>query len=56
MNAAWIDKTIEGNGETTAAGLLEECVLDDDDGKCERFEKSLSRLDSLLGISVGEQY
>lgn len=47
---------IEGNGDTTAAGLLEECVLDDDDGKCERFEISLAKLDSLLGVSVGEQY
>ncbi|KAL3810396.1 hypothetical protein ACHAXA_004172 [Cyclostephanos tholiformis] len=54
---AWIDKTIEGKGDTTAAGLLDECVLDDGDGdKCERFEKSLAKLVDLLGIGVGEQY
>jgi len=55
---AWIDKTIEGSGETTAAGLLDECILDDDGdtGKCERFENALSRLVGLLGVGVGEQY
>ena len=52
----WIDRTIEGTGETTAAGLLDECVLDDDEGKCGRFESALAKLDSLLGLSAGEQY
>ena len=52
----WIDRTIEGTSETTAAGLLDECVLDDDEGKCGRFESALAKLDSLLGVSAGEQY
>mmetsp|Transcript_845 Transcript_845/g.1754 ORF Transcript_845/g.1754 Transcript_845/m.1754 type:complete len:121 (-) Transcript_845:1080-1442(-) len=52
----WIDRKIEGNKEGTAAGLLEECILDDDEGKCERFSNALSKLDGLLGVVVGEQY
>ena len=52
----WIDRTIEGNQEGTAAGLLEECLLDDDEGKCERFSNALSKLDSLLGVGAGEQF
>ena len=55
-NAVWIDRTIEGNQEGTAAGLLEECLLDDDEGKCERFSNALSKLDSLLGVGAGEQF
>ena len=56
MNLVWIDRTIEGNQEGTAAGLLEECLLDDDEGKCERFEKALDKLDGLLGVGAGEQF
>lgn len=52
----WIDRTIEGNQEGTAAGLLEECLLDDDDGKCEKFSKALKKLDGLLGVGAGEQF
>lgn len=52
----WIDRTIEGNQEGTAAGLLEECLLDDDEGNCERFDKALCKLDSLLGVGAGEQF
>ena len=51
----WIDKMIEGNMEGTAAGLLDECVLDDSDN-CEKFSKALSKLDGLLGVVAGEQY
>ncbi|KAK1742483.1 hypothetical protein QTG54_007048 [Skeletonema marinoi] len=51
----WIDKMIEGNMDGTAAGLLDECVLDDSD-KCENFSKALSKLDGLLGVVAGEQY
>eukprot|EP00985_Skeletonema_marinoi_P006453 scaffold2797_cov115-Skeletonema_marinoi.AAC.2 len=51
----WIDKMIEGNIDGTAAGLLDECVLDDSD-KCENFSKALSKLDGLLGVVAGEQY
>mmetsp|Transcript_17261 Transcript_17261/g.24430 ORF Transcript_17261/g.24430 Transcript_17261/m.24430 type:complete len:124 (-) Transcript_17261:301-672(-) len=51
----WIDKMIEGNMEGTAAGLLDECVLDDSD-RCENFSKALSKLDGLLGVVAGEQY
>eukprot|EP01083_Nonionella_stella_P098710 277665_1 len=52
----WIDRSIEGKQEGTAAGLLEECLLDDDDGKCDRFSSALGKLDSLLGVGAGEQY
>ncbi|KAL3769220.1 hypothetical protein ACHAW5_001952 [Stephanodiscus triporus] len=54
--STWINKTIEGTGATTAAGLLDECLLDDDEGKCERFENALTKLDSLLGVGAAEQY
>lgn len=52
----WIDRTIDGNREGTAAGLLDECILDDDEGKCERFSNALSKLDGLLGVGAGEQF
>eukprot|EP00584_Thalassiosira_punctigera_P005697 CAMPEP_0172533468 /NCGR_PEP_ID=MMETSP1067-20121228/6163_1 /TAXON_ID=265564 ORGANISM="Thalassiosira punctigera, Strain Tpunct2005C2" /NCGR_SAMPLE_ID=MMETSP1067 /ASSEMBLY_ACC=CAM_ASM_000444 /LENGTH=122 /DNA_ID=CAMNT_0013318115 /DNA_START=108 /DNA_END=476 /DNA_ORIENTATION=+ len=52
----WIDRTIDGKREGTAAGLLDECILDDDDGKCERFSDALSKLDGLLGVGAGEQF
>jgi len=55
MITVWIDKMIEGNMDGTAAGLLDECVLDDSD-KCENFSKALSKLDGLLGVVAGEQY
>ena len=55
MITVWIDKMIEGNMEGTAAGLLDECVLDDSDN-CEKFSKALSKLDGLLGVVAGEQY
>ena len=52
----WIDRTLEGKRDGTAAGLLEECVLDDDEGKCERFTNALTKLDNLLGVGAAEQY
>lgn len=52
----WIDKTLSGNMEGSAAGLLDECVLDDDDSKCDQFTEALRKLDRLLGVVVGEQY
>ena len=55
-STVWIDRTIDGNREGTAAGLLDECVLDDDEGKCERFSNALSKLDGLLGVGAGEQF
>lgn len=55
-NLVWIDRTLEGKREGTAAGLLEECVLDDDEGKCERFTSALTKLDGLLGVGAAEQY
>jgi hypothetical protein len=55
-NSVWIDRTISGNQEGTAAGLLEECILDDDEGKCERFDNALQKLDGLLGVGAGEQF
>lgn len=47
---------LEGSVEGTAAGLLEECVLDDEGGKCEKFSNALEKLDKLLGVGAGEQY
>ncbi|EED90006.1 predicted protein [Thalassiosira pseudonana CCMP1335] len=52
----WIDRTIAGNVQGTAAGLLDECVLDDGEGKCERFSNALENLDKLLGVGAGEQF
>ncbi|KAL7487349.1 hypothetical protein ACHAW6_012948 [Cyclotella cf. meneghiniana] len=52
----WIDRMLAGNMEGTAAGLLEECVLDDDEGNCEKFSNALEKLDKLLGVGAGEQY
>merc|ERR1711862_533438 len=48
----WIDKMLEGNQEGAAAGLLEECVLDDNSERCQRFEKALTKLDSLIGVGT----
>ena len=42
--------------EGTAAGILEECILDDDDSKCERFSNALDKLDMLLGVVSKEQF
>ena len=55
-NIVWIDRTIDGNQEGTAAGILEECLLDDDNGKCERFANALDKLDGLLGVGAKEQF
>ncbi|KAL7530798.1 hypothetical protein ACHAXR_003676 [Thalassiosira sp. AJA248-18] len=52
----WIDRMVEGKQEGAAAGLLEECLLDDDEGKCDRFSAALSKLDGLLGVGAGEQF
>ncbi|KAL3800664.1 hypothetical protein HJC23_006126 [Cyclotella cryptica] len=52
----WIDRMLAGNMEGTAAGLLEECVLDDEQGKCEKFSSALEKLDKLLGVGAKEQY
>eukprot|EP00970_Alexandrium_tamarense_P013822 scaffold3701_cov192-Alexandrium_tamarense.AAC.17 len=49
LSPVWIDRTIAGNVQGTAAGLLDECVLDDGEGKCERFSNALENLDKLLG-------
>ena len=32
----WIDSKLAGTQDGKAAGILEECILDDEDGKCER--------------------
>ena len=52
----WIDKMVDGTQEGMAAGLLEECLIDDDSEICTRYETALKKLDSLLGIGAGEQY
>jgi hypothetical protein len=54
--SGWVDRMLDGNMEGTAAGLLEECVLDDNDGKCQKFSDALEKLDKLLGVGAGEQY
>ena len=51
----WIDNMIAGKMDGTAAGLLDECVLDESDS-CEKFSKALSKLDGLLGVVAGEQF
>ena len=51
----WIDRMLSGEQEGVAAGLLEECVIDDGEN-CQRFEEALKRLDSLLGVGAGEQF
>ena len=52
----WIDETLKGKQDGMAVGLLDECLLDDNEGNCERFEEALKRLDGLLGVSSNEQY
>ena len=52
----WIDKMLDGKQDGMASGLLEECLIDDDQEKCQRFEKALKHLDSLLGVGATEQY
>ena len=52
----WIDKMLDGKQDGMASGLLEECLIDDDQEKCQRFEKALKKLDSLLGVGATEQY
>ena len=52
----WIDKMLEGSQDGMAAGLLDECLLDDDSDRCTRYEEALVKLDSLLGVGAGEQF
>ena len=51
----WIDRMLSGEKEGVAAGLLEECVLDDSE-KCQRYSDALTHLDHLLGVGAAEQY
>lgn len=51
----WIDRMLEGKQEGVAAGLLEECVLDDSE-KCQRYSAALTKLDTLLGVGMQEQF
>ena len=52
----WIDKMLEGKQEGMAAGLLDECLIDDDADKCAKYDAALKKLDSLLGVGAGEQF
>mmetsp|Transcript_19421 Transcript_19421/g.47975 ORF Transcript_19421/g.47975 Transcript_19421/m.47975 type:complete len:121 (+) Transcript_19421:130-492(+) len=52
----WIDRMLSGEREGVEAGLLEECVIDDDAEKCQKFEDALKKLDALLGVGAGEQF
>lgn len=51
----WVDNMLEGKMNGLAAGLLDECVLDDSE-KCQRYSKALTELDLLLGVGATEQY
>ena len=55
-SSEWIDSKLAGKQDGTAAGILEECILDDDGGKCERFTAALEKLDEMLGVGASEQY
>uniref|UniRef100_A0A7S0AE78 Uncharacterized protein n=1 Tax=Minutocellus polymorphus TaxID=265543 RepID=A0A7S0AE78_9STRA len=52
----WIDKMLEGTQEGMAAGLLDDCLIDDDADKCTKYDAALKKLDSLLGVGAGEQF
>ena len=54
----WIDSKLAGTSSNAAtpAQILEECILDDEDGKCERFSDALEKLDELLGVVAKEQF
>ena len=52
----WVEKMLAGEQEGMAAGLLDECLVDDDSAKCQRFQKALEKMDHLLGIVVEESY
>jgi len=52
----WIDKMLEGRQEGMAAGLLDECLINDDADKCAKYDAALKKLDSLLGVGAGEQF
>ena len=52
----WIDKMLEGEQEGMAAGLLDECLIDDDADKCAKYDAALKKLDSLVGVGAGEQF
>jgi len=59
--SAWIDRALMAKKDDDGAaelpsGLLEECVIDDGEERCQRFERALKRLDALLGVGAGEQY
>jgi hypothetical protein len=52
----WIDNILAGTNEKTPAGLLDECILDDDACNCEAFDAALKKLDSLVGVGANEQF
>ena len=52
----WIDKMLEGKQEGMAAGLLDECLINDAADKCAKYDTALKKLDSLLGVGAGEQF
>ena len=51
-----IDKMLEGKQEGMAAGLLDECLINDAADKCAKYDTALKKLDSLLGVGAGEQF
>eukprot|EP00554_Chaetoceros_debilis_P011952 CAMPEP_0194116454 /NCGR_PEP_ID=MMETSP0150-20130528/27085_1 /TAXON_ID=122233 /ORGANISM="Chaetoceros debilis, Strain MM31A-1" /LENGTH=131 /DNA_ID=CAMNT_0038807163 /DNA_START=43 /DNA_END=438 /DNA_ORIENTATION=- len=55
----WIDNILSSTeGKQSAVGLLDECLIGDDDSgaKCDAFEDALKKLDSLIGVGATEQY
>ena len=52
----WIDNVLAGNKDASPAGLLEECLLDDEACNCQEFDAALKKLSSMIGVSSNEQF
>ena len=52
----WIENMLEGKKDKTPAGLLEECILDDDACNCQDFDAALKKLSSMMGVGSSEQF
>lgn len=54
--SVWIENVLSGNQDASPAGLLEECLLDDEACNCKEFDAALKKLSSMIGVSSNEQY
>ena len=52
----WIENVLSGKRDASPAGLLEECLLDDEACNCQEFDAALKKLSSMIGVSSNEQY